>query len=171
MDERHETAPKPPTAPHHAPECSTCSLILRLSLTFLLGLVVMAAVAVSARVLPGDSAIWSAMPFAQEFGHRAAVFVPYAVVPFLAIGLMAALVNYWLGSHGGFQWWGEFAGLGAAAVSVVWSLQVVFNRTYTAGENCDVSGSFIVQVLVICLLASVVGGQVGRTVAERHGRI
>ena len=96
---------------------------------------------------------------------RAAVFVPYVAVPFLAIGLMAAIVNYFLGSHGGFQWWGEFAGLGAAAVSVVWSLEVVFNRTYTAGVNADVSGSFIVQVLVTCLLASVIGGQIGRTIA------
>lgn len=171
MDERNQRPPKVPTAPKPAPSCSTGSLVLRLSITFLLGLVVMAAVAVSVRVLPGDTAIWTAMPFAQDFAHRAAVFVPYVVVPFVAIMLTAALVNYWLGSHGGFEWWGEFAGLGAAAISVVWGLQIVFNRTYTAGENCDVSGSFIVQVLVICLLASVIGGQLGRTMAHRHGRI
>jgi len=171
MGERHEKPSETIKAPKQTCECSTCSLIWRLSLTFLLGLVVMAAVAISARVLPGDPDIWTAMPFAQDLGHKAAVFVPYVVVPFLAIGLMAAVVNYLLGSHGGFQWWGEFAGLGAAAVSVVWSLEVVFNRTYTAGVNADVSGSFIVQVLVICLLASVIGGQVGRTIAEHHGRI
>lgn len=171
MNERHERPSETIKAPKQACECSTCSLVLRLSLTFLLGLVVMAAVAISARVLPGDPAIWTAVPFAQDLGHKAAVFVPYVVVPFLAIGLMAAIVNYLLGSHGGFQWWGEFAGLGAAAVSVIWSFEVVFNRTYTAGVNADVSGSFIVQVLVTCLLASVIGGQVGRTIAKCHGRI
>ncbi len=133
MDESHERPPETTKAPKQACECSTCSLLWRLSLTFPLGLVVMAIVAVSARVLPGDPDIWTAVPFAQDLGHKAAVFVPYVLVPFLAIGLTAAIVNYFLGSHGGFQWWGEFAGLGAAAVSVVWSLEVVFNRTYTAG--------------------------------------
>jgi hypothetical protein len=131
----------------------------------------MAVVAMSARVLPGDSVLCTALPFAHEFGHKALVFVPYVLVPFLAVAITAALANYWLGSHGGFRWWGEFAGLGAASVSILWSLQVVFNRTYTAGVNSEVSGRFIVEVLVICLVAGVIGGQIGRSIAERHGRL